>query len=554
MNTPMKHCYVNTTVLNEEPMVAVRPGALSAEDCAYLIKAARGELKRAKVSLDSGAAELPGRTGSNAWLRYQDDPTVQRIGQTIADWIGIPLANAEAIQVIHYGPEQKYGAHFDAYDLHTEKGRRCCARGGQRLVTCLIYLDDVAAGGSTSFPKLGLTVPAEKGKMLIFHNVDRADYTKAHPLSLHGGDPVLDGEKWACNIWFHERAMSAAAEFPPLKARASPALTPDAPRTSCIVSNRSAEQFEQVAARLAPRLQQQARSTLLLYWDTFGNTPDYDTRGYGRVVQLIDRKLLNAVSNKRKLGEAVAAAGLHHLCPPTFSSVSDALASGLAPKLWFVKNPYGTGGKGMSCVPHAALAGLELPQHAILQAGAQNLHTLNGKKYTIRAYVLVWNQLYFVYPNGVVIVHAPDYDEASPDADVQINHAGYMNPASGVVMKSLSDIGLADDVTQRAHQTMTALQPVLANLIRASSPEAYVILGVDFLRQQDGALQLIEINAFPNFTHTAHINQTVNVPMLTAALGMMLEGGEPPAAKAGAATTAAKVTAPTASPAPAPSG
>ena len=96
-------------------------------------------------------------------------------------------------------------------------------------------------------------------------------------------------------------------------------------------------------------------------------------------------------------------------------------------------------------------------------------------------------------------------------------------------MKSLSDIGLADDVTQRAHQTMTALQPVLANLIRASSPEAYVILGVDLLRQQDGALQLIEINAFPNFTHTGHINQTVNIPMLTAALGMMLEGGEPPA-------------------------
>lgn len=40
-NAPMKHCYVNTTVLNEEPMVAVRPGALSAEDCAYLIKGNR---------------------------------------------------------------------------------------------------------------------------------------------------------------------------------------------------------------------------------------------------------------------------------------------------------------------------------------------------------------------------------------------------------------------------------------------------------------------------------------------------------------------------------
>jgi hypothetical protein len=532
----MKYCYVNSTVINESPMVAVRSDALSADDCAYLIKAAQGHLKRARVSLDRGGAELPGRSGSNAWLRYQDDARVRHIGQTIADWIGIPLANAEAIQVIHYGPEQKYGAHFDAYDLHTDKGQRCCAKGGQRLITCLIYLNDVPAGGSTSFPKLGLTVQAEKGKMLIFHNVDREDYSKPHPLSLHGGDPVLEGEKWACNIWFHERAMNAAADT--LLPR-EPAKAPL--RKSAVVSNRSGALFEQVAAQLAPKLQQQAHPTLLLYWDTFGNEPDYDTRGYGRVVRLIDRRLLNAVSNKRKLGEAITAARLLHIAPATFTRVDDARASGLTPKLWFVKNPFATGGQGMSCVTHEALATLELPQHAILQAGVENLHTLNGKKYTIRSYVLVWKQLYFVYPNGITILHAPDYDEHSPDPHVQINHAGYLNPESGVKMKSLRDIGLAEDVTRRAQQTMTALQPVLANLIQASSEDAYVILGIDFLRQQDGALQLIEINAFPNFTHTPHINQTVNIPMLTAALGMMLEGTAPSvsAPTADAATAAA---------------
>jgi len=26
-----------------------------------------------------------------------------------------------------------------------------------------------------------------------------------HPLSLHGGQPVLVGEKWAANLWFRER-------------------------------------------------------------------------------------------------------------------------------------------------------------------------------------------------------------------------------------------------------------------------------------------------------------------------------------------------------------
>jgi prolyl 4-hydroxylase len=119
--------------------------------------------------------------------------------------VGLPLRNAESFQVIHYGPTQEYRAHFDAWEHGTERGNRCMAKYGQRLVTCLVYLNTVEDGGATGFPKLGVEVRPEPGKLVIFHNCHAGTVTR-HPHSLHGGLPVIAGEKWAANLWFRENA------------------------------------------------------------------------------------------------------------------------------------------------------------------------------------------------------------------------------------------------------------------------------------------------------------------------------------------------------------
>ena len=63
-------------------------------------------------------------------------------------------------------------------------------------------------GGGTGFPELGITVPAKKGDVVVFHNTlsNAADTRpKIHPRSLHaGGMPVIKGEKWMVNLWFRE--------------------------------------------------------------------------------------------------------------------------------------------------------------------------------------------------------------------------------------------------------------------------------------------------------------------------------------------------------------
>jgi hypothetical protein len=198
--------------IHDNPLVVFRDSVLSPVECQYLINLAKGQVNRAKVSLDEESTVIPGRSGGNLWLRYKDDPNVKAIGERIAAIVGIPLSNAESMQILHYGPGQEYRGHFDAYDLTTLRGQRCCTYGGQRLVTALIYLNQVDEGGETIFPKLGIKVASKQGRLAVFHNTTE-DNTKPHPGSLHAGAPIIKGEKWAFNIWFHTRPMREKQDF-----------------------------------------------------------------------------------------------------------------------------------------------------------------------------------------------------------------------------------------------------------------------------------------------------------------------------------------------------
>jgi prolyl 4-hydroxylase len=68
------------------------------------------------------------------------------------------------------------------------------------------YLAVPEAGGGTSFPNLGLTVPPSFGGTLWFRNSD--DNGTIDKRSLHAGDTVIAGNKWVVTKWFRERPTS----------------------------------------------------------------------------------------------------------------------------------------------------------------------------------------------------------------------------------------------------------------------------------------------------------------------------------------------------------
>lgn len=189
--------------LSDDPVIYVFDDFISSAEANIIIEAAEPNLKRAVVSSAKKGIESAGRTGQNCWVKQDHNETIAEISQRVSELVGLPLENAESLQVIHYGTEQKYNPHYDGWRHDTESGKRCMKRGGQRLVTCLIYLNNVEAGGGTEFPKINLEVEAKLGRMVVFHNC-YAGTNQRHDLSQHGGMAVKAGEKWACNLWFRE--------------------------------------------------------------------------------------------------------------------------------------------------------------------------------------------------------------------------------------------------------------------------------------------------------------------------------------------------------------
>jgi len=199
--------------LAADPLVWSVPEFLTDIEREHIIEIARPRLDAAKVTSTRQNTTSTARTGSVAWVRYDDSEIVRGVVDRVGELVGIPVHHSESMQVVHYAETQEYRPHFDGWRLDTEKGRLRTENGGQRVLTALMYLNKPTAGGGTSFPKLELEVEAEPGRLVIFHNIaDEA--TNIHDASLHGGMPVTEGEKWACNLWFRARPYRVGAAAP----------------------------------------------------------------------------------------------------------------------------------------------------------------------------------------------------------------------------------------------------------------------------------------------------------------------------------------------------
>eukprot|EP01104_Vermistella_antarctica_P005039 TRINITY_DN15449_c0_g1_i1.p1 TRINITY_DN15449_c0_g1~~TRINITY_DN15449_c0_g1_i1.p1 ORF type:complete len:279 (+),score=47.59 TRINITY_DN15449_c0_g1_i1:266-1102(+) len=188
-------------VVSWSPRVVLFHDFLSHEECDRLIEAGRSRLKRSQVVSASKEMRLnTARTSYGAWVGKNDDPVVQILQQRVAAASHQAPENGETIYLLHYDVGQQYRQHFDFFN--PEKSWTNLRKGGQRMMTFLMYLNDVEEGGETIFPGINVKVPVRKGLGVLFHDLyPNGEYDIN---SLHGGDPVVKGEKWIATIWIRE--------------------------------------------------------------------------------------------------------------------------------------------------------------------------------------------------------------------------------------------------------------------------------------------------------------------------------------------------------------
>ncbi|XP_002978409.2 probable prolyl 4-hydroxylase 3 [Selaginella moellendorffii] len=208
-----------TETISWQPRASVFHNFLSSEECDHLIRLAQPNMKRSAVvdNQTGKSKDSRVRTSSGTFLRRGQDEIISRIEERIAKFTFIPKEHGEGLQVLHYEVGQKYDAHHDYF--HDKVNTK---NGGQRVATVLMYLSDVEEGGETVFPsakvnsssvpwwdelsecgKKGVSVKPRKGDALLFWSM--SPDAELDPFSLHGGCPVIKGNKWSATKWMHLR-------------------------------------------------------------------------------------------------------------------------------------------------------------------------------------------------------------------------------------------------------------------------------------------------------------------------------------------------------------
>jgi prolyl 4-hydroxylase len=198
---PTRDRDVHVLLTLDAPRVVLFGSLLSDDECDALIAESRQRLRPSTVvNAATGSHDLhAARTSHGASFKRGENELIRRIENRISDLLSTPYGRGEPIQVLNYGPGAEYKPHFDFFDPRDPGNSGCLEMGGQRFATLVMYLNDVDAGGSTVFPEIGLDVLPRKGNAIFFSYADPAGELDRR--SLHGGSPVVAGEKWIATKW-----------------------------------------------------------------------------------------------------------------------------------------------------------------------------------------------------------------------------------------------------------------------------------------------------------------------------------------------------------------
>lgn len=187
----------------DKPFILHLDNVLSEAECDELILCSKERLLPSKIVDPKTGQEVtaPGRTSKGMAFSVHENNLIGKIERRIAALTDFPVENGEGLQVLNYDIGEEYKQHFDFFPpskVDPEKG-------GQRVGTFLIYLNDVEAGGETVFPKAGISIVPKKGSAVYFHygnsigQVDR--------MSVHSSVPIKKGEKWVATKWIRQQAI-----------------------------------------------------------------------------------------------------------------------------------------------------------------------------------------------------------------------------------------------------------------------------------------------------------------------------------------------------------
>ena len=187
-----------------QPVIALLDNLFSQEECDELIRLSQVKLQRSTI-VDPTTGEhqvIDDRSSFGTFFTLNENAFIAKLDRRIADVMHWPIENGEGLQILNYKVGGEYKTHFDYFPPEDSGSAAHIAKGGQRVSTLVIYLNDVEQGGETIFPSVQLSVVPKKGSAVYFEYCNSMG--QVDPKSLHGGTPVILGEKWIATKWMRQ--------------------------------------------------------------------------------------------------------------------------------------------------------------------------------------------------------------------------------------------------------------------------------------------------------------------------------------------------------------
>lgn len=188
----------------KHPDVVLIDQFLSDAECDELIEQSRQKLlPSAIVDPQTGDDRIiADRTSEGTYFQRGENALVQNLERRISELMNWPVECGEGIQVLHYRAGAEYKSHFDYFPQQDSGSASHLAKGGQRVATLVMYLNDVTEGGETVFPDVGLSITPKRGSAAYFAYCNSLG--QVDPATLHSGAPVVAGEKWIATKWMRQ--------------------------------------------------------------------------------------------------------------------------------------------------------------------------------------------------------------------------------------------------------------------------------------------------------------------------------------------------------------
>ena len=178
----------------------VYPNFITKEEADYIFKISKNNFEKSLV-LDGYDNSI--RKSKTAWLD-KNDSIIKNIIKRVCEFGNHPFENTEDLQVVKYKPNGYYNEHHDSCCDGDEHCSTFFKRGGNRIVTMIIYLNDDFEGGATRFINLDKNIKPDKYSGILFYPLNKKK-DNCHINALHAGMPVISGEKYIANVWIRER-------------------------------------------------------------------------------------------------------------------------------------------------------------------------------------------------------------------------------------------------------------------------------------------------------------------------------------------------------------